>query len=297
VIAPGGSRTAFPRGLLAKFDPPRGGVQEGMNKNLRWKVLAIAGVVALAAWMIYPLDKRIRLGLDLKGGVHLVLRVQTDDALRVETETSMDRIRGELVKAGASGVTASLTSPTTFQVSNVPDAQDQLLRQLGSEIENTYDRSGSGGTYRFTMKPNIAVQLRDDTVNQAIRTIENRINELGVSEPVVARQGSGDQILVQLPGVTDVARAKDIIKSTSLLELKLVEAGPASTREALLQGRAGRCRRRARWWPACRSACRPGRRPPRRTGWYRRRRSSRVAICGPPSRRLTSTTSRPWLSP
>jgi preprotein translocase subunit SecD len=210
-----------------------------MNKNLRWKILAIAGVVALAAWTCYPLDKRIRLGLDLKGGVHLVLRVQTDDALRVETETSMDRIRGELAKAGASGVAASLAGPTAFQVSNVPDAQDQLLRQLGSEIENTYDRSGSGGTYRFTMKPNIAVQLRDDTVNQAIRTIENRINELGVSEPVVARQGSGDQILVQLPGVTDVARAKDIIKSTSLLELKLVEGGPASSREALLQSSGG----------------------------------------------------------
>ncbi len=210
-----------------------------MNKNLRWKLLAIAGVVALAAWMCYPLDKRIRLGLDLKGGVHLVLRVQTDDALRVETETSMDRIRGELVKAGASGVAASLVGPTVFEIKNVPDAQDQLLRQLGSEIENTYDRTGSGGTYRFTMKPNIAVQLRDDTVNQAIRTIENRINELGVAEPVVARQGSGDQILVQLPGVTDVARAKDIIKSTSLLELKLVEAGPASSREALLQPHGG----------------------------------------------------------
>jgi preprotein translocase subunit SecD len=210
-----------------------------MNKNLRWKLLAIAGVVALAIWMVYPLGERIRLGLDLKGGVHLVLRVQTDDALRVETETSMDRIRGELVKAGATGVTASLAGPTAFQISNVPEAQDQLLRQLATEIENTYDRTGSGGTYRFTMKPNIAVQLRDDTVNQAIRTIENRINELGVSEPVVARQGSGDQILVQLPGVTDVARAKDIIKSTSLLELKLVEGGPASSREALLQAHGG----------------------------------------------------------
>ena len=55
----------------------------GMNKNLRWKALAIVAVIALAAWMIYPIDKKIRLGLDLKGGVHLVLRVQTDDALAV----------------------------------------------------------------------------------------------------------------------------------------------------------------------------------------------------------------------
>jgi preprotein translocase subunit SecD len=210
-----------------------------MNKNLRWKALAILAVVALGAYLIYPIDKKIRLGLDLKGGVHLVLRVQTDDALRVEGEAAMERMRSELSKAGAAGVTATLENPTTFQLAGVPDNQDALVRQLGSEVENTYDRSGSGGVYRFTMKPNIAVQLRDDTVNQAIRTIENRINELGVAEPLVARQGGGDQILVQLPGVTDVSRAKDIIKSTALLELKLVESGPASTKEALLQATGG----------------------------------------------------------
>jgi preprotein translocase subunit SecD len=211
-----------------------------MNKNLRWKALAILVVIALGIWLIYPIDRQVRLGLDLKGGVHLVLRVQTDDALRVETEAAMERIRTELVKAGAPGVNGTLLSPASFQLTGVPEAQDQLVRQLATEISSTYDRSsGSGGTYQFTMKPNIVVQTRDDTVTQAIRTIENRINELGVSEPVVARQGSADQILVQLPGVTDVGRAKDIIKSTALLELKLAQAGPASTRDALLQASGG----------------------------------------------------------
>jgi preprotein translocase subunit SecD len=210
-----------------------------MKKNQRWKIVAILAVVALGVWLIYPIDRRIRLGLDLKGGVHLVLKVQTDDALRVESQTAMDRVRSELAKAGATGVTGTLTSSASFQIAGVPEAQADLLRQLGSEIENTYDRSGAGGTYRFTMKPNIAAQMRDDTVTQAIRTIENRINELGVAEPVVARQGGGDQILVQLPGVTDVARAKDIIRSTALLELKLVVAGPASSKEALLQASGG----------------------------------------------------------
>ncbi len=162
-----------------------------MNKNLRWKGLAIAAVIALAAWMIYPIDKKVRLGLDLKGGVHLVLRVQTDDALRLGSEAAMERMRTELAKAGATGVTVALDGPTAFHVNGVPDSQDALLRQLGSEVEGTYDRSGSGGNYRFQMKPNIGVQLRDETVSQAIRTIENRINELGVAEPVVARQGSG----------------------------------------------------------------------------------------------------------
>ena len=115
-----------------------------------------------------------------------------------------------------------------------------MLRQAATEVEATFNReSGAAGTYTFRVKPNIANQIRQETVDQAIRTIERRVNELGVAEPIVARQGGQDQILVQLPGVDDVARAKEIIKSTSLLELTLVEAGPASTREQLLTASGG----------------------------------------------------------
>src|SRR3989442_3473468 len=85
------------------------------------------------------------------------------------------------------------------------------------------------------MRPNVARQLRDDAVTQALQTIERRVNELGVAEPIVARHGSVDQILVQLPGVADVNRAKEIIGRTAILELKLVEQGPFPTREAALQ--------------------------------------------------------------
>ena len=95
--------------------------------------------------------------------------------------------------------------------------------------------SGAGGSYTFTLKPNIVVQLREDTVNQALQTIERRVNELGVAEPIVARHSAADQILVQLPGVTDVARAKEIIRSTAQLELKQVEQGPFSDENAARQ--------------------------------------------------------------
>jgi preprotein translocase subunit SecD len=77
--------------------------------------------------------------------------------------------------------------------------------------------------------------VREEAVSQALQTIERRVNELGVAEPIVARQGAADQILVQLPGVTDVQRAKEIIRSTALLELKLVEQGPFPTEEAAKQ--------------------------------------------------------------
>jgi preprotein translocase subunit SecD len=206
-----------------------------MNKSLRWRILAIVGVIAVCAWAIYPPSQTVRLGLDLKGGVHLILRVQTDDALRLETETAMERLREELVKGGAASVTATAQSVSEFQIAGVTPDHDAQLRQAATEVEQTYDRdSGVNGTYTFKMKPNIANQLRTETVDQAIRTIERRVNELGVAEPVVAKQGAQDQIMVELPGVTDVSHAKEIIRSTSLLELKLVEQGPVSSQEQLM---------------------------------------------------------------
>ena len=89
------------------------------------------------------------------------------------------------------------------------------------------------GTYTFTMKPNIQVNLREEAVVQARQTIERRVNELGVAEPSIAQQGA-DQILVQLPGVTDIERAKGIIGSPGLLELKIVEGAPSPSKEALM---------------------------------------------------------------
>ena len=125
---------------------------------------------------------------------------------------------------------------THFVVESVPPAQDAAFRAAATEVGANFDRSsGSNGTYTFTMKPNIQVNLREESVVQARETIERRVNELGVTEPSIAQQGAnGDEILVQLPGVTDVDRAKEIIRSTGLLELKIVEQGPAATREALL---------------------------------------------------------------
>jgi preprotein translocase subunit SecD len=209
-----------------------------MTRKLWWKTSAIVLVVGLSVLAFYPPARKVRLGLDLKGGVHLVLRVQTADALRVETELTMERMREELARQGMSGVSFTAPSPTEIQVSGLSEAQDALFRRVFDEqAAAVFNReSGVGGRYALRMKPNIEVQLRNEAVAQAIQTIERRVNELGVAEPIVAPHGSaGDQILVQLPGVTDIARAKELIRSTALLELKLVEFGPASTREALLQ--------------------------------------------------------------
>lgn len=203
-----------------------------MAKNLRWKVLTIVGVLALAVYSFYPPAQKVRLGLDLKGGVQLVLRVQTDDALKLEVQTTADRLVEQAKNANLTAATATVTGPTSFTISGIPPDQDAAFRNLLTEVDTNYDRTSSVGTYTFTLRPNIAVQLREDTVNQALQTIERRVNELGVAEPVVARHTAADQIIVQLPGVSDVARAKEIIRSTAQLELTLVEQGPFSDENA-----------------------------------------------------------------
>ena len=212
-----------------------------MDKNLRWRAIAILAVVAVSIWGFYPPQKKVRLGLDLQGGVHLVLRVQTDDALRLDTETTMEQLREAVETKGLTSLTFSSVEPTRFKVDGVPQAQEAAFREAAIEVETRFNReSGAGGSYSFVMKPNLIVQLREDAVEQALQTIERRVNELGVAEPIVARTGAaGDQIMVQLPGVANPQRAKDIIRSTALLELKLVEDGPASSKEQLLQSRGG----------------------------------------------------------
>jgi preprotein translocase subunit SecD len=213
-----------------------------MYKNLRWKLLTIVGVAALATWSFVPPAEKVRLGLDLQGGVHLVLQVHTDDALRVETETAAEQLQQAMTDAGFSAARAAADGLTRFVIEGVPPANDQEFRQIAQlQVEAMFDRvSAGGGNYTFEMRPNMAVQRREEAVTQAIQTIERRVNELGVAEPVVAPYGTaGDQIIVQLPGLTDIDRAKGIIRSTAMLELKLVEGGWAPDEATLLQPHNG----------------------------------------------------------
>jgi preprotein translocase subunit SecD len=204
-----------------------------MIKDIKWRLIVIAAVIGLSVWSFYPPQEKVRLGLDLKGGVYLVLRVNTDDALRVETETTVERLRDALTRASVAFAKVDVVGPTEFRVEGIQD--DAGFRDAVADAETTYDRSSEANGYSYRMKPNIANQLRDGTVTQSLETIERRVNELGVAEPIVSRYGGQDQIMVQLPGVTDVRRAKEIIRSTAQLKLTLVEQGPFPTREAALQ--------------------------------------------------------------
>src|ERR1700712_5677525 len=218
-------------------------------QNLRWKIITILAVfVVFAGVGIYPIvaaqygitspgwlvEKQLKLGLDLKGGVHLVLRVQTDDALRLVTDQETERLREELKTKNIPVTNITAPDSTHFKVEGVPPANDAAFRTAANEVQANFDRgSGINGSYTFSMKPNIQQTRRDESVVQARQTIERRINELGVAEPSISQQGT-DQILVQLPGVSDIEHAKSIIGSPGLLELKIVEGTPSPSKEALM---------------------------------------------------------------
>jgi preprotein translocase subunit SecD len=212
-----------------------------MYKNLRWKLIITLAVTALAIWSVTPPQQKIKLGLDLKGGAHFVLAVQTDDALRLETSTSSEQLRVALNDAKITTATTRVNSLTEFQVDGVPASSMAQFQSIAEQQVGTlFDQDQTGGTVIFRMKPNAQVQTREEAVRQAIDTVERRVNELGVSEPTVAPYGAAqNQILVQLPGVTDITRAKNIIGQTAILELKLVEAGPTSDQATLLQPYGG----------------------------------------------------------
>jgi preprotein translocase subunit SecD len=222
-----------------------------MNRSLRVKAACmILVLIAFGAVGVYPIvaahygihspswlmDKQLKLGLDLQGGVHLVLGVETDYPLRLAMDAEMETLREALQSKNLLFSTITTISPTQFRVGGVRPAQDAAFRQAASDALVDFDRgAGVSGSYTFTMRPNVQVSLRDEAVMQTRQTIERRVNDLGVTEPSISQQGAGgDQILVQLPGVTDVERAKQIMGSPGVLELKIVEQGPAATTQALM---------------------------------------------------------------
>ncbi|HET9271769.1 MAG TPA: hypothetical protein VFO31_26505, partial [Vicinamibacterales bacterium] len=150
-------------------------------KNVQWKLLLIVAVIALSIFSFYY--KGMNLGLDLKGGVHLVLRVQTDDALRLETETTVERLRDTLTRGSIQFSKLEMKDGKTFVVEGITN--DQGFRTAAVDADAVYNRSSGVGSYTYTMKPNIENQLRGEAVTQALQTIERRVNELGVAEPIV----------------------------------------------------------------------------------------------------------------
>ena len=210
-----------------------------MGKNLGTKLAIIVVVMLFFIYGIIGIPKHgfkqalqhnIKLGLDLQGGTHLVLAVHVNEAVASATDRDVQRLQTALATAGATASKADpVNKPTVITVSGVPAAQSSTV----SDLIRANDYSGydvtknSDGTFTMTMKPSAIAETESRTVDQTIETIYERINSLGVSEPTVQKYGLGEnQILVEMPGLSNLDEIKNAIQSTAKLAVHAVVSGP-----------------------------------------------------------------------
>ena len=194
---------------------------------------------------------RIRLGLDLKGGTHLVLQVHVEDAVNITADQALERLTDELRAKNIPYADVQKADDTHVQppehrilIKGIPQEKASDLQTLTSEQFSDWNLSrvpGDSASWMLSLKTTAAASIRNQALLQSMNTINNRVNQLGVTEATIAEYGQqGDfELVVQLPGVDDPTRVKDIIQSTALLELKLVQDGPFPSRESALAAHGG----------------------------------------------------------
>jgi preprotein translocase subunit SecD len=200
-----------------------------MPRYLWLRIVVVLAVIVASVILVSPRDWRgqprqpINLGLDLQGGIHLVLGVDLDkgienvlDRMAGDLRTALQRkgIGAQVTRQGRTGLTVQLASAQAF-----PDAQ----RALADFTEfDTRSQDSATGRVELALKEKVIADRRTSFVDQGLKVIRNRVDQFGVAEPTIQKQGD-NRILVQLPGVQDPARAKALIGKTAVLEFKLVD--------------------------------------------------------------------------
>jgi preprotein translocase subunit SecD len=239
-----------------------------MNARIRNRLLVTAGITILSVllfagfpptpppgqashnWFgVATIKEKIRLGLDLQGGIRLVLKVITDDAIRAETDQTIESVRNQMTTERHIPYRQIARSPnlvSQFQVVGVDPAKGMDFEQLIMDLHPEWDIVSRAGevpnTYTLQLKAQQIQLHRDQAVDQAINTIRNRVDQLGVTEPIIQRYGGQGEyeILVQFPGEQDPGRVQNIIQRTALLELKLVDGSNSyPSQAAAVQQRGG----------------------------------------------------------
>jgi preprotein translocase subunit SecD len=210
-----------------------------MRKGLQWKIIVILAVLVVSLVIAYPIQTKIKLGLDLKGGIHLVLQVITEDAINVETDLEIARLQELLKKNNITFTTITKDKPGRFTVQGVNSDQEGKTRDIFDQYSRDWDYIFISNKATFSLKAPVSRFLKDQAVNQTVETVRNRVDQFGVAEPLIQRQG-GERIVVELPGIEDPDRVKNLIKVTAILEWKLVKAGPAPDEETLLKDFGGK---------------------------------------------------------
>ena len=217
-----------------------------MKKNLNSKIALIVAVLAICVYGIFgvpsgltgkdlgeAMTKRIHLGLDLRGGAHLILQVEVLEAVNAETDNTVALLKENLKTANLSYSQVykpDPAKPTLIKIEGTaPSSVSDVRSLLESKDGNEYDVASGDTDSSFTlvMKPMILTALEKKTDQQAIEAIRDRVDALGVSEPQIQEYGLGDnQILVDLPGVENESQIESIIQGTNRLEIHAVVGGP-----------------------------------------------------------------------
>ena len=211
-----------------------------MNKSLKWKSLLLLLMVVFSAiimlpsftdnvpswWKKYLAPNGLRLGLDLQGGMHLVLKVDLEKAIENNLDLAAQNLKDSLAAQGISVVRTASGDPKKA-IYTLPNtgSLDKVKEVLKSDFPNlTADIQAEAGSFPrifLSLSSEQINSINQNAVNQALEIIRNRIDQFGVAEPVIVRQGT-DEIVVQLPGVKDPKRAMDLIGKTAQLEFKLL---------------------------------------------------------------------------
>jgi preprotein translocase subunit SecD len=202
-----------------------------VNSNLLWKVVLIVAILVVFTIAIIPTSSNpepIRRGLDLKGGTHLVMRVNVAEAVAIETDQAMEALKTQASKNSLPAPVTKRIDSSTFIATLPPAGQSADYERISKDYLGSFDLSRTAeGALQYHMKPAAQTTIERDTITHAVETIDNRVNALGVTEPFIAPE-SGNRIVIQLPGVDDPARVKDIIKTTATLQFRIVEGEPGS---------------------------------------------------------------------
>ena len=234
-----------------------------MDKNLRIRWIVIVAVVLVCLYMVIGIPKskadiidnwknNIRLGLDLRGGSELVMQVNVQDAFKAAADAVIDKLKDALKTAGIDYTDIDRNDPQTIAdadsvqitVKGVPAIKAGDFRKIFEDnYGDVWNLTPVGQTdYHLTIKPSEALKLRDDTMTSAINTISKKVNGLGLSETSVqkrGRSGADTEIMVQLPGVDDLAHAKQVLQEQAVLELYEVLGGPYASRDQAAQENKG----------------------------------------------------------
>ncbi|MFL6464332.1 MAG: SecDF P1 head subdomain-containing protein, partial [Bryobacteraceae bacterium] len=232
-----------------------------MRRNLRTKFLFILAVILVCIYGIIGLPrskdelvanwhKNIRLGLDLRGGTYLVVRVQQQDAFNAQAGTDAERLKEAARKAGIQYADISVDEAKSFNdavnaaivVKGIPSTQAGNFRSLVNDQFRQWLMTPQGATdYRLKMRPSDALQFWQQVLTQSKNIYDRKINALGLSEATVQqrREDADSELLVQMPGVDDPGRVKQILQTAAQLELYDVKGGPYASREEALSQSGG----------------------------------------------------------